>query len=198
MLLIGNDIVDLKDVDAYPPSENEKFLNRVFRKEEQDHIFASDDPRKTLWTFWALKESAYKAWKRKHPKMIFSPKSMKVDFVKNKIIHHTYGRLTYRVDDGNGDWVAVYVFKPRIEKCSRLLHWIGEVSRLSRGSYNSSAAARTLVTEKMSDLWSQPQESIEVTRELPPVVKAKNTGEIQPVSLSHHGRFVSAFIALPI
>lgn len=197
-MLIGNDIVDLKDVDAYPPSENERFLNRVFRPEEQEYIKSSDNPKKTLWMFWALKESAYKAWKRNYPRIIFSPISMRIDFVKQKVIHHNYGRLSYKIDDGNDDWIAVYVFKPRTEKSSKLLHWIGEVSKLTKDQqFSSSIAARTLVSQKLAELLSLSPENLEVSKELPPVVRELHTGFERPVSLSHHGRFVSAFMAIP-
>lgn len=196
MILIGNDIVDLKDIDSYPPSENERFLDRVFRDEEKNYIFSSSDPKKTLWTLWAVKESAYKAWKRKYPKLIFSPKSFKIDIKKQKIIHHNYGRLSYRIEDGGGDWIAVYAFKPRLEKNLKFMHWIGEVSKLSRGNYNSSFAVRRLVAEKLSELWKEPEDTITVTKDIPPQVTSQQSGKVQPISLSHHGRYVAAFVAI--
>ncbi|WCL50185.1 4'-phosphopantetheinyl transferase family protein [Leptospira sp. GIMC2001] len=197
-MLIGNDIVDLKDVDAYPAMESSNYLNRVFRPIEQLQIKNSANPRKLLWMIWTLKESGFKAWKRQNPKMIFSPISIHVDIEKKKISHHQYGKLKFEIDDGDDDWIAVYVFNSNLEKRSTLLHWIGEVSKLSEGFHlNSSVAVRTLVSQRLGAFLNLPPESIEVTKELPPMVKESKTGSIQPVSLSHHGRYVSAFMVLP-
>src|SRR5690606_28318456 len=109
-----------------------------------------------------------------------------------------YGKLKFEIDDGDDDWIAVYVFNSNLEKRSTLLHWIGEVSKLSEGYHcNSSIAVRNLVSQRLGDFLNLPPESIEVTRELPPMVKENKTGSMQPVSLSHHGRYVSAFMVLP-
>ncbi len=197
-MLIGNDIVDLKDIDSYPPSENERFLSRVFTDAEQEYIKNSANPKRTLWMCWAVKESAYKAWKRAYPRIVFSPVSLKIDFEKRKILHHHYGRLHYKTEEKAGDFVAVYVYKPRTEKTAKIYHWIGEVSKLAKDhSYNSSIAARILVAEKLSSIYSVSPESIEVTKSLPPEVINKKDGWKSPVSLSHHGRYVSAFVMIP-
>jgi len=71
-MLLGNDIVDLKDPDSYYPNSNSRFLDRVFCYQEKEYIFSSKDQQRTLWMSWAIKESAYKAWKRSFPNFFFS------------------------------------------------------------------------------------------------------------------------------
>lgn len=60
MLLLGNDIVDLKQAGVRGKRQHSRFVARVFTKAEQTFIQDSPEPDLTLWALWAAKESAYK------------------------------------------------------------------------------------------------------------------------------------------
>jgi hypothetical protein len=58
---LGNDIVDLADPRHRGKAGDERFLRRVFSKEEQEDILSSEDPDRALWIRWAGKEAAFKS-----------------------------------------------------------------------------------------------------------------------------------------
>lgn len=70
---IGNDIVDLSERD---PDIHPKFKQRVLTELEQKQV---GDSWALLWLHWAAKEAAYKALKRQHRELIFSPKTFQFD-----------------------------------------------------------------------------------------------------------------------
>lgn len=76
--MVGNDVVDLADVDADASTYSKRFDERVFTDAERAFIGASCDPGLCRWQLWAAKESAYKALKRVRPATVFSPRRFEV------------------------------------------------------------------------------------------------------------------------
>lgn len=62
--MIGNDVIDLRLARAERKSENFRYLEKICCACEIQQIQDSRDPELMLWTFWAMKESAYKAHQR--------------------------------------------------------------------------------------------------------------------------------------
>ncbi len=77
-MLIGNDVVDLTDAECSLNNLHSRFMDRVFSARERETIFASPDPKRTLWLHWAAKESAYKAAVKGDPELTFSPRRFRV------------------------------------------------------------------------------------------------------------------------
>jgi len=78
--MVGNDVVDLADVDADASTYSPRFDARVFRDEERGWMAAAPDPESARWMLWAAKEAAYKGMKRERDAAVFSPAAMQVDF----------------------------------------------------------------------------------------------------------------------
>lgn len=57
-----------------PRAGNARFLQKVLSPSEQHWIAETPDPERTLWTLWALKESAYKLEFKRRPHRFFAPK----------------------------------------------------------------------------------------------------------------------------
>ena len=74
MLLVGNDIVDLREAGVTAKSKNIRFVSRVFTEEEQTTISGSAHPDLTLWVLWAAKETAYKIISKIRPVSVFTYK----------------------------------------------------------------------------------------------------------------------------
>lgn len=74
--MIGNDLVDLKLAAKQSNWQRKGFLDKLFRPNEQGYILNSDDPFKTVWLLWSMKESAYKAYLQMHNERIFAPKNL--------------------------------------------------------------------------------------------------------------------------
>ncbi|MBI1813852.1 MAG: 4'-phosphopantetheinyl transferase superfamily protein [Deltaproteobacteria bacterium] len=71
--MIGNDIVDLGDPDTQPGATHPRFDARVFTATELEAIHTSPVPNRVRWLLWAAKESAFKAFRKHDPSLVFSP-----------------------------------------------------------------------------------------------------------------------------
>lgn len=71
--MLGNDVVDLFDVDARPETFHRRFDTRVFAPEERGAIAADPRPEALRWAHWGAKEAAYKLARQLDPKFVFSP-----------------------------------------------------------------------------------------------------------------------------
>lgn len=67
-MLLGNDIVDLKEA----PEASRRFLERVFAPAERECIAGARDPALALWMLWSGKESAFKIARKLRPEAVFA------------------------------------------------------------------------------------------------------------------------------
>jgi phosphopantetheine--protein transferase-like protein len=69
--MLGNDVVDFSvDEKKY---NNQRFINRILTSTEQKYLFLSTNKNAFLWTLWAAKEAAYKAYQKQNLSSLFSP-----------------------------------------------------------------------------------------------------------------------------
>lgn len=84
--MLGNDVVDLLDVDARPETFHRRFEARVFAPSEREsiardaagsgsptHPHPNPHPHALRWAHWAAKEAAYKLLRQRDPEFVFSP-----------------------------------------------------------------------------------------------------------------------------
>lgn len=71
--MLGNDVVDLEDVDARPETFRSRFDLRVFAEEERRAIAADPHPQTRRWAHWGAKEAAYKLARQIDSRFVFSP-----------------------------------------------------------------------------------------------------------------------------
>lgn len=209
MISLGNDIVDLKESDSDLGSYNKKFISRVLCGQEQK-IFPGDlfsqqsksDKQykkwQTLfWSYWALKEAAYKAVKRIMPEAYFSPKEF--------VVSEDLEAITYRD----------IVLHSGVEKTNDFIHAIAHISN-SQGptpgadeyhckidniqdedniEKRKSLLVRQKLQKDLAKRYSTEPESI--------VVKTLNSlpllciaGKHYLLSFSHHGRYIASLASL--
>ncbi len=78
-MLIGNDVVDLRENETKMGCLHPRFIMRVFAPEERRRILASVDPRRALWMYWAAKEAGYKLLKKVTPETAFAPAAFRIE-----------------------------------------------------------------------------------------------------------------------
>ena len=71
--MLGNDVIDLEDIDARPETFRPRFDERVFSAEERRAIARDAAPLACRWAHWGAKEAAYKLARRLDPNCVFSP-----------------------------------------------------------------------------------------------------------------------------
>lgn len=86
--------MDLAHPQAIARFEDHRFVSRVLTLTEQEKLRSSSFPNQCLWSFWAAKESAYKAISRSFPLVSSSPKQYEVfmEDIRSPSIFH--GRVT--------------------------------------------------------------------------------------------------------
>ena len=83
--MIGNDLVDLKLAAKQSNWQRKGFLDKLFTPKEQGYILNSDNPFKTVWLLWSMKESAYKAYLQTHNDRFFAPKNLICNLISKNI-----------------------------------------------------------------------------------------------------------------
>lgn len=74
--MIGNDIIDLDSAFQKKRSTDNRFLNKIFTKNEINLILNSKNSEKAIWILWSWKESAYKTIIKNGTLPFFAPKQL--------------------------------------------------------------------------------------------------------------------------
>ncbi len=82
--MIGNDIVDLEFAGINSRWREQRFLDKLFSKEEQQFILSEENRYATIWKLWSMKESVYKIISRADGIARFNPKDFNC-FVTNAV-----------------------------------------------------------------------------------------------------------------
>lgn len=89
--MIGNDLVDLRAARMESNWERSGFLDKLFCTSEKEDILRSEDPFMLVWTYWTMKEAAYKIYSRSTGNSLFAP--AKLHCTINRDLHH--GTVSY-------------------------------------------------------------------------------------------------------
>ncbi|MBW3518616.1 4'-phosphopantetheinyl transferase superfamily protein [Flavobacterium sp. NKUCC04_CG] len=159
--MIGNDVIDLQLSRCQSNWQRKGFIQKLFVEEEQLYIAHSSDPELAVWLLWSMKEAAYKIYNRQTKIRAYIPKKL----ICNLVIHNKTMALGQVFCEG------VYYYTQ---------------------SYLSPDCVHTIATALLSDLNQVVEiDKTEVIKDhngIPNLInEAKNS--LQPVSISHHGRF---------
>jgi hypothetical protein len=175
---LGNDVVDLRDVDAR--GLHPRFDAKAFAPEERAWIGDGPGAAVRRWSLWAAKEAAHKALRQEDPALGFAPGHYRVRLGGD-------GRGTVR---RGGRRIAV-----RVEADAERVHavaWRGadrglrlaveRVDALETG--DPGRAVRRLLARSLGGA------AFDLTREAR-IPRLRVAGRRVAVSFSHHGRFVA-------
>src|SRR5262249_12267460 len=71
--MIGNDVVDLSDLESRSEGRHPGFDRRIFAETERALLGASSEPEPDRCLLWAGRASAYKAARKTDPHVVFAP-----------------------------------------------------------------------------------------------------------------------------
>ncbi|WP_176736383.1 4'-phosphopantetheinyl transferase superfamily protein [Oligoflexus tunisiensis] len=183
---LGNDIVDR----AATREHNPRFVDRILNPEEKSRhqTWSLDEP--LLWLYWACKEAAYKAIRQSrdipfhHREFIVSPDMTTLRY------HTETLRLSTRQE---GDALFALATDADPVRChSRILSFDTESDPATQ-----SAKARSLLLELTATTLQCPVTDLAITstHRIPKILQ-KGRVLPHPVSLTHHGRYVAASLAI--
>ena len=204
-MLVGNDVVDLRDPENQPEAIHQRFDRRVFTPAERARLCMEATAHRTRWRMWAAKESAFKVARKLDPRVRFLPRSFSVHPVGNarSIVRHSLGRFEVSFS-GAEDWVhaiATPSFGPGVEALRRgPLAVIERVQQGKSAAANASVRVRAMARSAIGSALSiSPSEIRIVTADSIPAALWKKLPLPVDLSLSHHGRFLAcAWSRLPV
>lgn len=211
-MLVGNDVVDLRDPENQPGAIHPRFDGRVFTPAERERLTDEATAHRTRWLMWAAKESAFKVARKLDQGVRFLPRRFTVQFEgkTSAVVRHAVGRFQVSFS-GADDWVhaiatrsdgLVVDVSPDASGetlCSRpRLFTQGPsalVERVQRGRVAPayvSGRVRAMARAAVGSLLSVAPPEIEIaTAANVPVAFWRKLPLPVDLSLSHHGRFMA-------
>lgn len=202
-MLVGNDVVDLRDPETAPAARHPRFAARVCGAGELRVIEAAGSPNRVLWAYWAAKESAFKALRKRVATLPFVPRHFAVRLRGGNdggILHAEVRvadlRAAVEIQETADHLHAIACALPvgvaaPLAPCCRVVsavHLIGEAT-------SHSASARACLARALSQHLGCRPADLAITdpphRGAPPIVLVRGFPMLIDVSLSHHGRLVA-------
>ncbi len=219
--MLGNDLIDLQDLDAQPESFRPGFDDRVFSVEERREIAGDTHPLSRRWAHWGAKEAAYKLARQIDSTFVFSPRRLVARFEPG--LMDPAGRLERR-----GRLVLIGLapgsegIDPRRRIPSLTLELISfetperihviaapektdwgsvdfAVEKMSHDQIDSSLAVRSLAVREIGRKMGIAPERISIGRRGKiPTVLLDGASTSMSLSLSHHGAWISYATGLAV
>ncbi|MGB5302419.1 MAG: 4'-phosphopantetheinyl transferase superfamily protein [Gemmatimonadota bacterium] len=202
-MLVGNDVVDLRDPENQPEAIHSRFDARVFTWNERARILAADSPHRMRWALWAAKESAYKVARKLDSRVYFSPRAFTVRIPGGETegphpylaeVSHPLGQFQVCLEATN-EWVhaVASVSGTGVAKANWQLRSMGREAARRLPGVEASARVRKLARSAIASALSAVPSDIVIAAAAKRVPRVTWRGQRLPVdlSLSHHGRFVA-------
>ena len=189
--MVGNDVVDLRDLETRARGLHPRFDARVFAGSEGEALKASQAPERLRWRLWAAKEAAYKVARKLDPRVVFSPSRFVVtlDDVHQGRVSWATGTVSVVLHEDGESVHAIATDDAASE--SRILH----ARAVASNPREASQAVRRLAIQSVAERLSTDPQLLHVIRRdrIPHLVigKAVSAPRSLDLSLSHHGRFVA-------
>jgi phosphopantetheinyl transferase (holo-ACP synthase) len=202
-LLVGNDVVDLRDPENQPEAIHPRFDDRVFTWTERARILASGSPHRMRWALWAAKESAYKVARKLDTRVYFSPRAFTVRIPGGETesphpylaeVSHSVGQFQVCLE-ATDEWVhaVASVSGSGVAKANWQLRSMGREAARRLPGLEASARVRKLARSAIASALSAVPSEIVIAAAAKRVPQVTWRGRSLPVDLSfsHHGRFVA-------
>lgn len=209
--MLGNDVVDLEDVDARPETFRRRFDARVFADEEREAIAADEHPQARRWAHWGAKEAAYKLARQVDPRFVFAPARLVARFEPARSssggaprLRERRGRMILEA----GPAKAVNPVELRSFETSEYVHVVAlpagsdwatvamAVAPLAESREDPGLAVRRLALRRIADELGVESGRLSIgRRDRIPTVELDGKTTRLALSLSHHGRFVAFAMA---
>jgi phosphopantetheinyl transferase (holo-ACP synthase) len=135
---VGNDIVWLADPANRGRHADRRLLGRILTPPERVLVENAGEADRVLWSLWAAKEAAYKAWSRTFPGKPFSPATFEVvpegpwaDFLTSAEVRHQGDCFPVAWSHGS-DWVHAVAGRDQESLFARVETGTGDESEAVR------------------------------------------------------------------
>lgn len=202
-MLVGNDVVDLRDPENQPQAIHPRFDDRVFTWTERARILAASSPHRMRWALWAAKESAYKVARKVDPRVPFSPRAFTVRLPGGETetdrrfaaeVHHALG--TFHVClEATQEWIHAVAATSGagLERARWELRSLGREAARCLPGLDAGARVRSLARSALANTLSAVPSHLGIAAAAKRIPRVTWRGQplTLDLSLSHHGRFVA-------
>ena len=208
-MLVGNDVVDLRDPFSQPEVIHPHFDARVFTPTERKKLPEPHLIHQHRWALWAAKESSYKVARKFDPSVRFLPRQFVVDRLEERwaVVHGGGGSFFVHLRHCD-DWVhavATSYASPSGTLSGMPSRWqsgsftrghqvlrSAEVGLVESALGDPSRIVRELARESIASGMAVASEEVRVESSgRIPQVRMGDTELQVDLSLSHHGRYVA-------
>lgn len=191
--MIGNDIVDLKFAKLNSRWEEQRFLDKLFNREEQEFILKEDLRFQNIWRLWSMKESAYKAVSRNKGIRKFNPKAFEC-----KLNCETYGVVKFQNETLQTETIVFqdYIYTTAFTDLNVISSSVFNLTEMDPEGQHLEMKAICLNEFSKLRLVPSNTVSIEKTTIGAPLVYIQNTLQKEIISITHHGAFGGLAIAI--
>ena len=184
--MVGNDVVDLADLEVSNGPAHPRFDTRDFAPAERRALAAEGAPNRSRWTMWAAKEAAYKLAVKRNPNVIFAASRFVVTF--DQALHgevkHPGGRVAVTLATRDDAVHAVARDTAAPEIVTGLASWAGAT--------DASGAVRRLAVRDVAARLGVPMSDLQIGRRgRIPTLSMRGSNQHLDLSLSHHGRYLA-------
>jgi phosphopantetheinyl transferase (holo-ACP synthase) len=186
-LRLGNDIVDRTATREHNP----RFIDRILNPEEKARrpAWSLDEP--ILWLYWACKEAAYKAIRQSRDIPFHHREFIVAADFKTLSFHQEILQLRTRQEE---DAIFALATDGDPDRCaSQIAAFVTEPDPKAQ-----SEKARTILLDIAATHLHLPRAELSVVTENR-IPRLLHKGQVLPyaMSLTHHGRYVAASLAIP-
>lgn len=188
--MTGNDIADLSLARAESNWRRKGWLDKICTPAEQLYIQQSHKPDTMLWRLWTMKESAYKIFVRTNGQRSFAPLKFQCSLLSTVAGLVTHGQHVYKTNSVFTDEYihstasAAHAAFPPV--CSIVTLPVGLCEQ------DVSTFINRLIIERYRQHTSSPQETIKIVKSVHNIPSLQtDSGQLIPVSITHHGRFAA-------
>lgn len=183
--MIGNDIVSLDLTKNSKNWQNQRFLDKIYTKTEQNVIKLAKNPFVEIWKLWSLKESAYKLYVQHFNRRLYAPIQFECNFLKDEVIVSKDDFFCNTKTLQNENFVFSVAFQETVEVYS-------DCFKLRHSNYKYQSATTSLELKKaVSKHFNIAVHHLNVCKSEIGIPKIYFNNQVLPVdiSLSHHGHF---------
>ncbi len=184
--MIGNDIVDLNLACINSRWKEQRFLDKLFTKEEQTFILKDKLRHQNIWMLWSMKESAHKIHARSLTSSIFNPKIYCCEMISETTGMVSFeGKTVFTTTNCNLNLIYTTAYGQDTLKISEYAVLEG-ISQKGKSELIIDKAVQAF-----AELKSISKASISVEKNNFGVPRFLVNNDIQPIALSltHHGQY---------
>jgi phosphopantetheinyl transferase (holo-ACP synthase) len=192
--MIGNDIVDLDLAKKKHRWQDQRFLQKIFSKKEQQLISEAADPFCCIWRLWSMKESAFKALKHTAPGILFSPVNYHCDLYSSTTGNVTFENHLYQMNS-MVEQRFIYTFTAT-DPSANLINTQFKI--LTPDYHHQHSRTLERLTDEIAKIFVVNVQGLRIKKnELgAPEIYYQNRMLPLSVSISHHGHFCAYFVAI--